>query len=165
MSPIPMCPVPNDCTDAGVQNATDAVLSQISFEWTQPAGFSWRACTMGDAASDECDPAADPTRDNALAFATVFVVQCLAIALGHVILMWKLRRLVAEHRQSRRRAMSDPNLERRARRFNWDPQVATRHGHDVGMPSRPPSRVRLSLFVVLPMSGRLCRYFGVGRDQ
>ena len=72
---------------------------------------------MGDAASDECDPAADPTRDNALAFATVFVVQCLAITLGHVILMWKLRRMVAEHHQSRRRAMSDPALERRARRF------------------------------------------------
>jgi hypothetical protein len=89
-------------------------------EWIQPAGFSWQTCTIGDPASDECDPATDPTRDNALAFATVFLVQCCAIALGHVVLMWKLRRMVADHQRYRRRAMSDPALERRARRFVAD---------------------------------------------
>ena len=49
---------------------------------------------MVDAVSDECDPMGNPTRDNALAFVTVFAVQCCAIALGHVVLMWKLRRMV-----------------------------------------------------------------------
>jgi hypothetical protein len=85
--------------------------------WDQPAAFSWRVCAVNDPASDECDPTADPTRDNALAFATVFLVQCIAIALGHVVLMWKLRRMVKNHKENRRRAMGDPRLEQRARRF------------------------------------------------
>ena len=85
--------------------------------WAQPGGFSWRACAVGDPASDACDPSGDPTRDNALAFLTVFAVQCCAIALGHVVLMWKLRRMVTKDQQSRRRAMADPRLEQRARRF------------------------------------------------
>ena len=89
---ISMCPVPKDCVDAGVKNATAAMQAIVS--WSQPAGFSWRACTIGDPASDECDPTTNATRDNALAFVTVFAVQCCAIALGHVVLMWKLRRMV-----------------------------------------------------------------------
>ena len=79
---------------------------------------------------------ADPTRDNALAFVTVFVVQCVAIAFGHVVLMWKLRRMVAENNRSRRRAMGDPRLEQRARRF-----VADAKAHE----EREQSKKKLSL--------------------
>jgi hypothetical protein len=108
-----------------VQNATAELqaLLEDTFDhgtWKSPKGFSWRTCTIGEQDSDECDPTTDVTRDNALAFATVFAVQCCAIALGHVTLMWKLRRMVAEHRKSRRRAMADPRLEQRARRFVAD---------------------------------------------
>jgi hypothetical protein len=92
-------------------------------EWEQPAGFRWRACTTTDLVSDECDPTVDVTRDNALAFLTVFAVQCAAIALGHVVMMWKLRRMVAENQRSRRRAMADPRLLQRARRFVADAKV------------------------------------------
>jgi hypothetical protein len=116
-APVPLCPVPKECADAGVQNATAAMQTSASTIWAQPGGFSWRACTVGDPASDACDPSGDPTRDNALAFLTVFAVQCCAIALGHVVLMWKLRRMVTKNQQSRRRAMADPRLEQRARRF------------------------------------------------
>jgi hypothetical protein len=118
-SPMPLCPVPKECGDVSVQNAT-AVLQTVASNWGQPGGFSWRVCEVEDSASDECDPTTDVTRDNALAFLTVFAVQCCAIALGHVILMWKLRRMVAENQQRRRRAMSDPRLEQRARRFVAD---------------------------------------------
>ena len=89
----------------------------IHNEWTQPGGFSWRVCTVGEMASDECDPTANATRDNAFAFITVFAVQCCAIALGHVVLKWKLRRMVRQHKKHKRRAMADPRLEQRARRF------------------------------------------------
>ena len=92
-APMPLCPVPKDCGDASVQNAT-ATLQAVDGNWGQPAGFSWRVCEVGDSATDECDPTNNVTRDNALAFLTVFVAQCCAIALGHVILMWKLRRMV-----------------------------------------------------------------------
>jgi hypothetical protein len=119
---ISLCPVPNDCIDAGVHNAT-AALQAIDGRWSQPGGFSWRACTIGDPASDECDPSTDAARDNALAFVTVFGVQCCAIALGHVVMMWKLRRMVADNRRRRRRAMADPRLEQRARRFVADAKV------------------------------------------
>ena len=96
-SPVPLCPVPKECGDSGVQNAT-AALQAVDGNWPQPAGFSWRICEVGNsAASDECDPTSNVTRDNALAFLTVFVVQCCAIALGHVILMWKLRRMVRQN--------------------------------------------------------------------
>ena len=78
-----MCPVPKECIDARVQNATRA-MQTVDDQWKQPGGFSWRSCTTGEPASDECDPTTDATRDNALAFLTVFVVQCAAIALGHV---------------------------------------------------------------------------------
>jgi hypothetical protein len=120
--PFLLCAVPKECADVGVQNATQAMQSvegvvSIAGAWHQPGGFSWRTCAVGDPASDECDPTADPTRDNALAFLTVFMVQCCAIALGHVVMMWKLGRMVAENQQNRRRAMADPALERRARRF------------------------------------------------
>jgi hypothetical protein len=114
-SPVPLCPVPKECGDASVQNAT-AALQAVKANWPQPGGFSWRVCAVGDRASDECDPATDATRDNALAFLTVFAVQCCAIALGHVILMWKLRRMVSQHQQRRRRALADPRLAQRARR-------------------------------------------------
>ena len=119
ISPAPLCPVPTECADAGVQNATEIVRT-VYPDWTQPAGHSWRVCSLGDAGSDECDPTADPTRDNVLAFATVFAVQCVAIALGHVVLMWKLRRMVLAHRKDKRRAMADPRLEKRARSFVAD---------------------------------------------
>jgi hypothetical protein len=118
-SPVPLCPVPNECTDAKVQNATDT-LRAVYGEWEQPAGFAWRLCSAGDDASDECDPTADATRDNAFAFVTVFAVQCCAIALGHVVLMWKLRRMVKHNQKNRLRAMSDPQLEKRARCFVAD---------------------------------------------
>jgi hypothetical protein len=118
-SPVPLCPGPKDCVDASVHNAT-VVVQAIDSGWSQPSGFSWRVCTIGDPASDDCDPAIDAVRDNALAFLTVFAVQCAAIALGHVILMWKLRRMVTENQQRRRRAMADPRLEQRARRFVAD---------------------------------------------
>jgi hypothetical protein len=113
---VSLCPVPNECGDAAVQNATDT-LQAVEAGWEQPAGFRWRTCTGGDPVSDECDPTTDPTRNNALAFVTVFAVQCAAIALGHLILMWKLRRMVAGNKRMRRRAMADPSLERRACRF------------------------------------------------
>ena len=125
-SPISLCPVPRECGDAAVQNATQAMKWEWSGkewsgkEWEQPAGFRWRACTTTDLVSDECDPTVDVTRDNALAFLTVFAVQCAAIALGHVVLMWKLRRMVAENKRSRRLAMADPRLLQRARRFVAD---------------------------------------------
>jgi hypothetical protein len=119
ISPAPLCPVPTECADAGVQNATEIVRATYPL-WMQPAGHSWRICSLGDAGSDECDPTADPTRDNVLAFATVFAVQCAAIALGHVVLMWKLRRLVLAHRKDKRRAMADPRLEKRAHNFVAD---------------------------------------------
>ena len=92
-SPVPLCPVPKACGDASVHNTTMA-LQAANSNWPQPVGFSWRVCEVGDSASDECDPTTDVTRDNALAFLTVFAVQCCAIALGHVVLMWKLRRMV-----------------------------------------------------------------------
>jgi hypothetical protein len=96
-------------------------VQAIQKNWKQPTGFSWRACEPTvDAVSDECDPMGNPTRDNALAFATVFVVQCVAIAIGHMVLMWKLRRMVAENHRSFRWAMADPRLEQRARRFVAD---------------------------------------------
>jgi hypothetical protein len=115
-SPVSLCPVPKECGDAAVPNATD-ILQAIEPGWEQPSGFRWRTCTGGDPVSNECDPTTDATRNNALAFVTVFAVQCAAIALGHLILMWKLRRMVAENKRMRRRAMADPSLERRARRF------------------------------------------------
>ena len=85
-----------------MQNATQAIKAafdegegfSLGNEWEQPAGFRWRACAAADLVSDECDPTVDVTRDNALAFLTVFAVQCCAIALGHVVLMCKLRRMV-----------------------------------------------------------------------
>ena len=92
-SPVSLCPVPKECGAASVQNAT-ATLQAVNGNWPQPGGFSWRVCEVGDSASDECDPTTNVTRDNAIAFLTVFAVQCCAIALGHVILMWKLRRMV-----------------------------------------------------------------------
>jgi hypothetical protein len=93
-----LCPVPKDCVDASVHNATAAMQAIDSF-WSQPAGFSWRVCTIGDPASDECDPSTNAAPDNALAFVTVFVVQCCAIALGHVVLMSTVRQMVADNRQ------------------------------------------------------------------
>jgi hypothetical protein len=123
-SPISLCPVPRECGDAAVQNATQAMKAAFDegqgAGWEQPAGFRWRACTTTDLVSDECDPTVDVTRDNALAFLTVFAVQCAAIALGHVVMMWKLRRMVAGNKRSRRRAMADPRLLQRARRFVAD---------------------------------------------
>jgi hypothetical protein len=126
-SPISLCPVPKECGDAAVQNATQAIKvvmdesgRSLGKEWEQPAGFRWRACAAADLFSDECDPRVDVTRDNALAFLTVFAVQCAAIALGHVVMMWKLRRMVAENKRSRRRAMADPQLLQRVRRFVAD---------------------------------------------
>ena len=119
ISLVPLCPVPTECTDAGVQNATE-ILRAVYPDWTQPTGHSWRVCSLGDAGSNECDPTADPTRDNVLAFATVFAVQCVAIVLGRVVMMWKLRRMVAAHRKDKRRAMADPRLEQRARSFVAD---------------------------------------------
>ena len=127
-SPMSLCPVPRECGDAAVQNATQAMKAAFDEaegfilvnEWEQPAGFRWRACTTTDLVSDECDPTVDVTRDNALAFLTVFAVQCAAIALGHVVMMWKLRRMVAGNKRSRRRAMADPRLLQRARRFVAD---------------------------------------------
>ena len=50
----------------------------------------------------------------------VFAVQCGAIVIGHMVLMWKLRRMVAENHRSFRWAMADPRLEQRARRFVAD---------------------------------------------
>jgi hypothetical protein len=117
IAPVPLCPVPREYIDAAVTDATESLQAVQSFGWEQPATFLWRVCAVDDPVSDECDPTADPTRDNALAFATVFLVQCVAIALGHVVLMWKLRRMVNEHKENRRRAMGDPRLEQRARRF------------------------------------------------
>jgi hypothetical protein len=128
---ILLCPVPQDCIDASVHNATAAVQATDS-GWSQPAGFSWRVCAIGDPASDECDPSTDVARDNALAFVTVFVVQCCAIALGHVVLMWKLRRMVADNRRRRRRAMADPRLEQRARRFVADAKAQTERERNKG---------------------------------
>ena len=55
-APVPLCPVPKECADAGVQNATAAMQTSASTIWAQPGGFSWRACTVGDPASDACDP-------------------------------------------------------------------------------------------------------------
>eukprot|EP01050_Picozoa_sp_SAG11_P013607 SAG11_NODE_1602_length_4600_cov_1.859587_2_plen_311_part_00 len=117
ISPVPLCPVPNDCADAAVQNTTAAMKAVYGDGWEQPGGFAWRVCSTNETATDKCDPTGDPTRDNALAFATVFFAQCCAIALGHVVQVFKLRRMVAAHNRDRRRALADPRVEQWARRF------------------------------------------------
>ena len=53
---VALCPVPNDCDDARVQNATAAMTEAGDGAWKQPGGFLWRRCTLGERASDECDP-------------------------------------------------------------------------------------------------------------
>ena len=122
------------CAGAGACNNTWAAatllgwLRELKFQQSGDASSAFTASSSGltgwtpsaDLVSDECDPTVDVTRDNALAFLTVFAVQCAAIALGHVVLMWKLRRMVAENKRSRRRAMADPRLLQRARRFVAD---------------------------------------------
>jgi hypothetical protein len=130
VAPVPLCAVPKDCVDARVQNASDAVRTAYGDDWLQPGGFSWRVCETSDVASDECDPSVDATRDNALAFVTVFAVQCTAIALGHVVMMWKLRRMVRKHRLSRLRSMGNPRLEKQARRRLWIGLALTYRGAD-----------------------------------
>ena len=53
---VALCPVPNDCDDARVQNATATMTEAGDGAWEQPGGFLWRRCTLGERASDECDP-------------------------------------------------------------------------------------------------------------
>ena len=35
-APVPLCPVPKECADAGVQNATAAMQTSTSTGWAQP---------------------------------------------------------------------------------------------------------------------------------
>eukprot|EP01050_Picozoa_sp_SAG11_P012089 SAG11_NODE_1322_length_5207_cov_3.093187_4_plen_292_part_00 len=116
-SPVPLCLVPNECADDVIQNTTNAMKVVYGDAWEQPGGFSWRVCSTNETATDECDPTGNATRDNALAFLTVFFVQCCAIALGHVVHVWKLRRMVAAHNRDRRRALTNPRVEQWAQRF------------------------------------------------
>ena len=117
----PLCTVPNSCMDDRVSNATaelEPLFAEIGQSWSQPGAYHWRICDAAtDVTSDECDPSGDATRDNVLAFGTVFLVQIAAIVLGKMIMKIKLRRLVEKTNMARVQAMGDPKLALRAKRF------------------------------------------------
>eukprot|EP01050_Picozoa_sp_SAG11_P029372 SAG11_NODE_8247_length_1041_cov_1.010616_1_plen_174_part_00 len=114
-------------------------------------------CSVNETASDECDPTGDATRDNALAFVTVFFVQCCAIALGHVMQVWKLRRMVAVHNRDRRRALANPRVEQWARRFVAEAEKEAAKDNEAGAGGGGP---KLSLKSRFRRAGTMAK-FGV----
>jgi hypothetical protein len=62
--------------------------------------------------------------------------------LGHVLLNWKLRRMVKGYQRSRRRAMADPALERRARRFVASAKARAARDSDQGKGPALSARAR-----------------------
>ena len=139
----PLCTVPNSCTDDRVDNATaelEPLFAGTGQSWSQPAGFSWRTCdATTDFTSDECDPSGDATRDNVLAFGTVFLVQIAAILLGKMIMKIKLRKLVENTNRARVKAGFDPKMARLAELFvkkTEDDEAANRERDGGGLKAK-----------------------------
>ena len=137
-----MCMVPNSCTDYRVDNATSTIASLLSDSgqtWSQPSGFLWRTCNLTEVASDECDPSGNATRDNVLAFGTVFLVQIAAILLGKMIMKIKLRKLVENTNRARVKAGFDPKMARLAELFvkkTEDDETANRERDGGGLKAK-----------------------------
>eukprot|EP01050_Picozoa_sp_SAG11_P013026 SAG11_NODE_1492_length_4807_cov_2.686703_4_plen_369_part_00 len=131
----PLCRVPKQCesTPTGAEailNATTLLTNltaDAEREWEQPDAWKWRGCTVGELASDDCDPEGDQARDTALAFFMVFLAQISAILLGKVILAWKTKRLVIRNNRSRVAATYDHALNRLATNFIAQSEMAQKH--------------------------------------
>lgn len=83
-----MCPVPIDCEsslDNRVGDATALIQAALGEDYSVQK-FAFRLCDAAEVASDACDPPNDQTRDNALAFLTVFTAQIAAIMLGKTVM-------------------------------------------------------------------------------